>query len=146
MKGLNKIIKPAIEELKEEGYNIELDIADRNIKMIPHDEMPNYYNEIDIYICASRTEGHPDPVLEAMACGVPVIATDVGIVPEVFGEEQKKFIIKRTKENLKEKMIELLTNKEKLKILSDENLKQIQSWSWEQQSKLYKQFFAKNME
>ena len=141
LKGLNKIIKPAIKEVIEEGYNIELKIADRNIKMIPHEQMPNYYNDIDIYVCASRTEGHPDPVLEAMACGVPVISTDVGIVPEVFGQKQKKFIIKRTKEELKDRIIELIKNKQKLKELSEENLTRIKEWSWDKKAEQFKNFF-----
>lgn len=145
LKGLNKIIKPAIKELIEEGYNIELKIADRNIKMIPHEQMPNYYNDIDIYVCASRTEGHPDPVLEAMACGVPVISTDVGIVPEVFGQKQKKFIIKRTKEELKDRIIELIKNKQKLKELSDENLTRIKEWSWDKKAEQFKVFFDRNI-
>ena len=68
LKGVKKIIKPAIEELISEGYNIKLNIADRNEKFIPHDEMFDYYNNLDIYICASRTEGAPNTILEAMAC------------------------------------------------------------------------------
>lgn len=145
LKGLNKIIKPAINELISEGYNIELEIADRNIKMISHEEMPEYYNNIDIYICASRTEGTPNTVLEAMACGVPIVSTNVGIVPEVFGEEQKKYIINRTKEDLKSKIIELINNKEKMIKLSEENLKQIQAWSWENKAMQFKQFFDSNL-
>lgn len=145
LKGLNKIIKPAIEELIQEGYNIKLDIADRNIKMIPHDKMNEYYNNIDIYVCASRTEGHPDTVLEAMACGVPVISTDVGIVPEVFGKKQKEFIINRTKNDLKNKIIKLLENKQMMKELSEENLEQIQEWSWQKKSEKFKIFFDKNI-
>lgn len=141
LKGLNKIINPAIKELKEEGYKIELAVADRNIKFIPHNEMPQYYNKIDIYICASRTEGSPDTVIEAMACGIPIISTDVGIVPEVFGEKQKEFIIERTKEELKRKIINLISNKQKFKMLSDENLKQIQKWDWKNQGQKYKEFF-----
>lgn len=141
LKGLNKIIKPAIKELHKEGYNIELEIADRNVKMIPHNEMQNYYNQIDIYICASRTEGHPDTVLEAMACGVPVISTDVGIIPEVFGKKQKEFIINRTKNDLKAKIIKLLENKQMMKELSEENLKQIQDWSWNKKTNQFRKFF-----
>lgn len=68
LKGVKKIIKPAIEELISEGYNIKLNIADRNEKFIPHDKMLDYYNELDIYVCASRTEGAPNTILEAMAC------------------------------------------------------------------------------
>ena len=145
LKGLQKIIKPAIQDLEKEGYPIKLEIADRNIKMIPYNEMPNYYNDIDIYICASRTEGHPDPILEAMACGVPIISTDVGIVPEVFGEKQKEFIIERSKNSLKKKIIELLNNTQKLKELSQENLRQIQEWSWKKKAEQFKIFFDQNM-
>ncbi len=31
--------------------------------MIAHEDMPEYYNDIDIYVCASRTEGTPNTVL-----------------------------------------------------------------------------------
>ena len=145
LKGLNKVIRPAIEELIQEGYNIELNIADRNVKLIPHDKMPDYYNEIDIYVCASRTEGTPNPVLEAMACGIPVISTDVGIVSEVFGKEQKNFIIERTKESLKEKLKYIVNNKQILEQLSNENLEQIQNWSWKNKTDLFKKFFDDNI-
>ena len=52
LKGLRKIIIPAVEELKNEKYNVELNIADRNIKMIQHKDMTEYYNRIDVYVCA----------------------------------------------------------------------------------------------
>ena len=146
LKGVHKILIPAIEELKREGYGIEEKFADRNDKMIPHNEMPNYYNGIDMYICTSKTEGTPNPVLEAMACGIPVISTDVGIVPEVFGEKQKGFIMKeRTKECLKENIIKIIDNKNILDELSKENLKQIKAWNWKEMSKKFKIFFDNNL-
>lgn len=141
LKGLQKVIKPAIEELTQKGYKVELKIADRNIKMIPHEKMPEYYNELDIYVCASRTEGHPATILEAMACGVPVISTDVGIVPEVLGEKQRKFIIQRTKDDLVDKIEYLINNKHELEELSDENLEQIKNWSWEIKANQFKELF-----
>lgn len=146
LKGVKKIIKPAVEELISEGYKIKLNIADRNERFIPHDKMPDYYNDIDIYLCASRTEGAPNTILEAMACGVPIISTDVGIVPEVLGTEQKKFIINRTKEDLKNSIKELLNNREKMKILSEENLERVKKYSWEEQANKYKKFFDMNLE
>ena len=145
LKGLNKIIKPAIEELIEEGYNIELDIADKNIKEIPHIEMPQYYNDIDIYVCASRTEGTPNPILEAMACGVPIISTDVGIVSEVLGNKQRDFIIERSADKLKERIIYILDNINIFNILSKENLEEIKKCSWKNKSEEYKEFFYKNI-
>lgn len=146
LKGLRKIIIPALQELKEEGYNITENFADRNERLIPYEQMPNYYNKIDVYICASKTEGTPEPVLEAMACGVPIISTNVGIVPEAFGEKQKGFILEqRTKEELKNKIKELLNNKKLFEELSFENLEQIKSWDWKQITLKYKKFFDTNL-
>lgn len=146
LKGVRKIIIPALNELKEEGYNIKKEFADKNDRLIPHDKMPEYYNGIDLYVCASKTEGTPNPVLESMACGIPIITTDVGIVSEVFGEKQKKFILEeRTKECLKNKIKELLKNKELFYELSNENLKQIKEWSWKKISQKYKKFFDENL-
>jgi len=48
------------------------------------DEMPLLYGAIDVYLCTSRIEGGPVPVLEAMACERPVVSTPVGHVPEVI--------------------------------------------------------------
>lgn len=146
LKGVRKIVLPAIEELIKEGYNIRRKFADRNEQYIPHNKMPEYYNSIDVYICASKEEGTPNPVLEAMACGIPVISTDVGIVSEAFGEKQKKYIIKsRTKEELKKKIIQFINEKEKWKELSDENLKQIQNWSWKIKCEQFREFFDNNL-
>ncbi len=76
LKGINTVIKPAIDQLIGEGYNVELVTSDRNDRMIPHEKMPGYYNQIDLYVCASLCEGTPNPVLEAMAMGTPVIGAD----------------------------------------------------------------------
>ena len=146
LKGVRKIIKPALEELIEEGYPIELKFADRKEGYIPHDKMPDYYNSIDLYVCASKNEGTPNPVLESMASGVPVVSTNVGIVRDAFGEKQKNFILKeRTKEDLKAKLVELLEHKEKFKELSEENLKQIKDWTWEKKCYQFRDFFNQNM-
>ncbi|MBF0705385.1 glycosyltransferase family 4 protein [Alkalihalobacillus hwajinpoensis] len=45
-----------------------------------------FYNEIDIFVSTSRSEGLPGAVREAMGFGLPVIATDVGGTQEALGE------------------------------------------------------------
>ena len=146
LKGLRTIINPAIEELKNEGYDLDLKIADRNNGMIQQEDMPDYYNSIDLYVCASKTEGTPLPILEAMACGIPIISTDVGIVKECFGKEQSEFILnERSKEALKEKIKELYNNKSRLKELSNENLEQVKQFSWDKITIQYADFFESNL-
>lgn len=141
-KGVNTILKPAINELKNDGYNIEEFFADKQVRFIPHDDMPEYYSKIDVLICTSLTEGTPNPVLEAMACGVPIISTDVGIVPEVFGKKQKEFILnERSINDLKDKIKYLYSHQEKLDILSKENMESIKKWDWKIKTHQFKVFF-----
>lgn len=45
----------------------------------PHNEMRDYYWDIDVLLCMSDHEGLPTTVLEAAACGVPIISTPVGV-------------------------------------------------------------------
>ena len=51
---------------------------------IPHAELDEYYNAADALVLASSREGMPNVVLEALACGTPVIATRVGGTPELL--------------------------------------------------------------
>ena len=146
LKGVEGIIKPAIAELQQEGYNIELNLADRNIKMISQEEMPNFYNSIDLYVCASKTEGTPLTLVEAMAMGIPIISTDVGIVSEVLGEKGKKYILEeRTKDCLKNKIKEMIKNKQDFEEISKENLIQVKNNDWGNICLKYKEFFETNL-
>ncbi|MBQ7363394.1 MAG: glycosyltransferase [Clostridia bacterium] len=137
-KGLHTLLRPVVEELQREGYPIELKLCDSNVKKIPHSEMPDYYASIDLYVCMSKIEGTPNPILECSASGVPFVSTRVGIVPEVAGPLQSKFILEeRSRECLKAKLLEILNNPAVLASLSQENLKYIESWSWEPRAKRF---------
>ncbi|MBO9631668.1 MAG: glycosyltransferase [Chitinophagaceae bacterium] len=143
-KGFNTIIKPVVEELKEEGYPIELLYADKQIPstLVHPDQMNDFYNKLDVYICASDLEGVGHPVMESMACGLTVITTDVGIAREVFGKLQKQFILKeRSKNALKEKLILLLHDRSLLKIIGNENQIRISNWTWKQKAESYGRLF-----
>lgn len=142
LKGLDGVIRPAIETLQKEGRAIEFVTSDRNEKMIPHEKMPDFYNSIDVYVCASLHEGTPNPVLEAMACGLPVVSTDVGLVPELFGPLQRQFILEeRSAACLAEKLRLLLDEPQRLARLSQENLEQIKAWDWTRMTENFKAYF-----
>jgi glycosyltransferase involved in cell wall biosynthesis len=50
---------------------------------VDHEEMPDIYNMADVMVLPSETEGAPMVILEALACGTPVIASNVGAVPDL---------------------------------------------------------------
>ena len=56
----------------------------------PHDEIPLWMNAADIFCLPSIREGHPNVVIEALSCGVPVVASNVGAIAEIINESNGK--------------------------------------------------------
>ncbi|MBI5102976.1 MAG: glycosyltransferase family 4 protein [Nitrospirae bacterium] len=59
---------------------------------IPHDEMPVCMNAGDIFVLPSYAEGMANVIYEAMACGLPVVTTNVGGMPEVVSHGSEGFL------------------------------------------------------
>lgn len=53
---------------------------------IPDRELPSLYNLADVFVYPSLYEGFGLPVLEAMSCGTPVVASRVSSMPEIAGD------------------------------------------------------------
>ena len=54
--------------------------------VVPEGELPQLYNAADLYVYPSIYEGFGMPILEAMACGCPVIISKAAALPEVAGD------------------------------------------------------------
>jgi glycosyltransferase involved in cell wall biosynthesis len=63
----------------------ELGIVDRVrfVGPIPHAELPRWFRATDLFVLPSHSEGVPNVLLEASACGVPWVASRVGGIPEI---------------------------------------------------------------
>lgn len=64
-------------ELKKRGFETTYH------RFLDGAEVPGVMASLDVLLVTSRNEGGPQPVMEALACGVPVISTEVGFVPEL---------------------------------------------------------------
>lgn len=78
---------------------------------IPPSYMPLFYNAAELFVYPSFYEGFGLPPLEAMACGTPVICSNVTSIPEVVGDAAI-LINPNDMDNLKNSIAEVLTNPE----------------------------------
>jgi len=85
---------------------------------IPHDEVLFYYSVSDIVVVPSLQEAFGLVVSEAMACGKPVIGTNVGGIPDQIIDGYNGFLVKpRSPKDIAEKIIWLLENQEEAKVM-----------------------------
>ncbi len=59
---------------------------------VPHSELVYWYNAADVVLISSLWEGSPNVIKEAMACNRPIVATDVGDISWLSGNEPGHFI------------------------------------------------------
>src|SRR5690606_28372567 len=74
------------EELK--AYAQEQGVSDKIIFTGFRNDIPQIFPELDVLLFSSRTEGLGSTILDAFACGVPVVSTNAGGIPEIVTNEE----------------------------------------------------------
>jgi glycosyltransferase involved in cell wall biosynthesis len=70
-----------------------LDLAERVFFLGWREEMDRIYGDLDLFAITSNNEGTPLSLIEAMAAGLPVVATAVGGVPDVLTDQQNGYLV-----------------------------------------------------
>jgi glycosyltransferase involved in cell wall biosynthesis len=101
--------------LGEEGPSEQVGQAE--LRFVPYQKDPafvaQYYRAADVYVHAARADNFPNTVLEALACGTPVVATRVGGIPEQIKEGVTGYLTSIGDPHAMASRIEsLLTNRE----------------------------------
>lgn len=60
---------------------------------VAHADVATWLGAADLFVLPSRMEGHPNSLLEALACGLPAVATRVGGVPEIMTSDEIGFLV-----------------------------------------------------
>jgi len=96
------------------------------------------YNVLDLYLITSRAEGGPKALLEAMATGVPIVSTNVGMVPEVVKTGINGFTAGVDDvDQIYSYAIEIIENQKLRQQFINNGLEIIKNYSWEEIAKQY---------
>lgn len=110
----------------------------RLLGALPNTEVLKYYQAADIFLMPSPVEGFPRKLLEAMACGLPIVAFDVGGIRDILGPKQQEFVVPRGDvEAFVSRTVDLIRQPELRQALAQENRQEVQRFSTERVAKMF---------
>lgn len=116
---------------------------------IPREKTAPYYQEASVFVLPSQNEGMSNAMLEALASGLPIIATATGGSTELVKEGENGFLVHmRSPEDIAEKLRMFLDNPELLNKFGVASRKRAEELSWEKVAQeyvgVYKNVIAKS--
>lgn len=134
---------PLKDRLKDLAYrsNIEKNVRFTGFRK----DIPDLLQIMDVYICSSESEGLSLSILEAMAAGIPIVATNVGGNPEIVLEGETGFLVPTKDPEALASKINLLLNDQLLARKIGENGRQrvYEKFSIEQMVNSYQLLYDK---
>jgi len=157
------ILIDAVKILVEQGKNVKLLIvgggflknsleklaAQKNLVnfiefkgIVNSQQMPQLYQNNDLYVSATMQEGMSNAMLEAMACGLPIITTPCEGIDELI--KDNGIVVKEESADAVAKAISaLVTNTEKMESMSRAARKHSENFTWKSISQVYLEFYQK---
>ena len=118
---------PLKDKLTQKAKDLKIDYYVEFISPMP-DPMP-YYQSLDLYLNTSLHEGIPLSILEAMACGKPVVAPKVGGIPEIISDGENGILVEaREPKKIADSCLRLMQDKKLRKNLGEKASKRIASY------------------
>ncbi|HEX8974723.1 MAG TPA: glycosyltransferase family 4 protein [Patescibacteria group bacterium] len=106
--------------------------------VVPHEEIAAYYRKANVFVLPSFNEGMSNTMLEAVASGLPILATDTGGTRELVEEGKNGFILKMGDYNdIAEKLEKLIQDPDLRNKMGAESRKRAEKMSWENVAKEY---------
>ena len=136
--------RPSLEQLV-----LELNLGDTVTfaGKVPNDRVPEYMAAADIFALASLSEGFPLVVAEAMAAGLPIVASRVGSLPEIVEEGENGFLVEPAEpQEIADRILMLLADRDLRRKIGEANRWKAKSYSWhhvaEQLDALYRSMIS----
>ena len=133
------------EELGKVVRESGLDERVRLVGYVPDEDLPTLYRRAAVFVYPSLYEGFGLPPLEAMACGTPVVTSNISSIPEVVGEAAMLIDPYNTAE-IAQAMASVLTNQGLRDTLRTSGLVRSRLFNWDKTARetlsLYREAIA----
>jgi len=129
----NEYVNTLIRRAKE-AANIDI------IDQVDQDELKTYYQKATLFVFPSFHESFGFPPLEAMACGTPVIVSNVTALPEVCGDSAL-YVDPNSREDIAEKIQLLFWDTSLLEKYREKGLAHVKIYTWEDAAKAHLKVF-----
>jgi len=128
---LSGLSMQANNEIMREIQRLSLSSAVRTLGYIPSDDLPYIYNLARLIVFPSLFEGFGLPLIEAMACGCPVVCSNATSIPEIVGDSALMFD-PFSEKDMADKLWRVWSNKDEAEALKARGFIRIKKYSWEQ--------------
>lgn len=135
--------KKSLEDLVQAlGMNDKVEFAGP----IPHEKILAYYQKANVFVLPSLNEGMSNVMLEALACGLPIVATDTGGTKELLTDGVNGLVVRmRDADDLAEKIEKLILDPQLEKTMSQESRKLAETLSWSNVAREYADLYKKTV-
>jgi len=144
------IVGEGIEREKLEALAKKLDLKEciQFAGQVPQEKIPLFMQQGDVFVLPSLSEGFPLVLLEAMACGLPIVATRVGGIPDILKDGINGYLVNTEKcDEISIKILILIKNEILWREISENNLLFVKKFYWggviERISEIYQQIIKK---
>jgi len=143
---LNFIVVGAGPEKKYLENRIQFENID-NVEMLGFktaNELHFLYYEADIFLITSLREGTPTAMLEAMACGLPVVTSGAGGVKKIL-KDTNYIVDNNDKKNYVNFILELVNDNTQMRKISTNNELLSRSFSWKNTAKTIETYIVEDL-
>lgn len=113
---------------------------------VPHDKVLEHYQKANVFVLPSLNEGMSNTMLEALACGLPIVATDTGGTKEMVRDGQNGLIVKmKDSHDLVEKIEKIMLDQQLEKKMGATSRLMAEQLSWGKVAGQYVDLYEKTI-